>query len=498
MMRLTRSVIALLLFMLCSLSSLPAASLFPTDIYPPADPAPGLLSGGVTDITWSLNNIGDTLIWIATGEGVSRSSDYGQSWVTFTEEDGIGRGGVSGLTAAGPWVCAATVFDTSLADVSGVGGGISITSDAGLHWFWMEQPIDAPGDTLLPHIDVPTTTAINSIAYDLTIDLSDSSLWIASFGAGFRRYSFVDSTWVNVPPDANPFGAYDNLNHRAFAVEAEPHGVWAGSADGVNLSLDGGATWENFNYTNTQINGEPQITGNWVVALNAQPLPAGNQAVWVGGWATFGDVGDYYGVSVTRDQGHSWEIVHDLDQKKVYNFAFAGNDIYAACREGLYKSNDGGTPGSWSRFPEIVDRHNGRRILLDSVYGALVLNDLLFIGTAEGIAVSTNLGIDWNVYRPEPVKIRFYPNPFSPEVFGEARLVFSLVEPATVTVQLFDFAMEKVKTVCDGRSYGIGNGWEIYWDGTDLQGEEVANGVYFCAFTIAGGETTWSKIMVVK
>jgi hypothetical protein len=488
----------LMLLTMSMASSLMAAPLLPTDIYPGGVPEEGLLSSGVTDIAWSLANNGDTLIWIATSDGVSRSGDYGENWVTFTAEHGIGRGGVSGLTAAGPWVCAATVFDTSLADVSGVGGGISVTSNGGDTWLWMEQPIDAPGDTTLPHIDVPTTTPINSIAYDMTIDLSDSSLWIATFGAGFRRYSFADSTWENVPPDAIPFGAYDNLNHRAFAVEAEPHGIWAGSADGVNFSSDHGVSWENFNYSNTQINGEPQITGNWVVALDAQSLPAGGEAVWVGGWATFGEVGDYYGVSVTRDQGATWEIIHDLDQLKVYNFAFDGTDVYAACREGLYKSNRNGAAGSWSSFPEIVDRNTGRRVLLESVYGVRVVNDLLFVGTAEGVAVSTNQGADWEIRHPEPVKSRFYPNPFSPDVFSEARLVFDLARSATVTVELFDFAMEKVKTICDGRSFGSGNGWEIYWDGTDLQGDLVANGVYFCSFVVAGQEPVWSKIMVVK
>jgi len=475
-----------------------AAQVLPAGIFPPSEPEEGLLTGACTDITWSLNQLGDTLIWIATGEGVSRSGDYGATWQTYTETDGIGRGGVSGLTAAGPWVCVATVFDTSIADVAGVGGGVSITSDAGLHWLWMEQPIDAPGDTLLPHINVPTTTDINSIAYDLTIDLSDSSLWIASFGAGFRRYSFSDSTWENVPPDAIPFGAFDNYNHRAFSVEAEPNGIWAGSAGGVNFTGDGGQTWANFNYSNTQPNGEPQITGNWVVALDAQPLPADGQAIWIGGWATDGSLGDYYGVSVTRDQGASWEIVHDLDQIKVYNFGFDGDNIYAACREGLYKSNRNGAPGSWNRFPEIVDRNNGRRFILDSVYGVRVINGILFVGSAEGIAVSANLGEDWVIGRPEPLKTRVYPNPFSPEVFGEARIVFDLAASASVTVEIFDFALEKVKTICDGRTFGSGNGWELYWDGTDLQGEIVANGVYFCSFHTAGQQPVWSKIMVVK
>ena len=466
---------------------------------PPTD---GLPANAATDIVVSHSFTGDTtFIWLATSAGVARSCDFGETWTTFTQEDGLGRGGVSALTAAGPWVCAATVFDTSLADVSGVGGGISITSDNGAHWYWMEQPVD--DTTNVPdYIDVPTTVAIENITYDLSIDLSDSSLWAASFAGGFRRYSFRDSTWTNVPPDDVPFGAYDNLNHRAFSALCDGGDIWLGSAGGLNLLEPSGDGYvkTNFRFDSTrfQLNGEPQITGNWVVALDAQPLDGGGSAIWVGGWATYATTGDYYGVSVTRDRGNTWEIVHDLDQVKVYNFAFDGHQVYAATDEGLYKSNADGAPGSWNLFPRITDRVTGRVIWLEKVYSVNIVEDLLLVGTADGLAVSGDNGRHWHVEYREPVKAVMYPSPFSPSIFQRARLVFDLSEPARVTVRIFDFALDPVKTLCDHRSFAAGNGWELYWDGTNLQGNTVADGVYFYSFQVNDGEPRWNKIMVVK
>ncbi|MCA9784842.1 MAG: hypothetical protein KC518_14760, partial [Candidatus Cloacimonetes bacterium] len=282
---------------------------------------------------------GQSWVWGSNSFGVLRSADLGATFDTYesvaiTPQDG----GVSGLAVGPTLVAAATVIDTAIADVQGAGGGIVYTMDNGGNWTWLPQPLDCyveaenglpqdriavdcyTGDTL-SYIDIPTTTTIQNIPYDLSVE-GDSAIWAASFAGGFRRYSLASQQWKNEVVDNNGFDPVANLNHRAFSVLSADGGVWAGSAGGLNFRPWGSSEWEHFSYQNKQDNGEPTITGNWVVVLDRQPLPDGSEAIWAGGWATFANIGDYYGLSYTNDNGGSWTVIHDLDQVKVWDLAF--------------------------------------------------------------------------------------------------------------------------------------------------------------------------------
>ena len=89
----------------------------------------GPVSNSITDIKVSGNTV-----WISAGDGLSRTTDEGLTWTTFTRSDGLGRGGVSALAFQGDTVWVATVFDTITivegADIAG--GGLSFTTDNGL------------------------------------------------------------------------------------------------------------------------------------------------------------------------------------------------------------------------------------------------------------------------------------------------------------------------------------------------------------------------------
>jgi flagellar hook assembly protein FlgD len=91
----------------------------------------------------------------------------------------------------------------------------------------------------------------------------------------------------------------------------------------------------------------------------------------------------------------------------------------------------------------------------------------------------------------------FFPNPWSPRVHGPATIAVAPERSGGITIQVYDFAMDLVKTVASGEAVAAGQSREFYWDGTNRRGDLVANGVYF--YTVEGpGLRTRGKLMVVK
>jgi hypothetical protein len=86
-----------------------------------------------------------------------------------------------------------------------------------------------------------------------------------------------------------------------------------------------------------------------------------------------------------------------------------------------------------------------------------------------------------------------YPNPY---VVGRGflRFRFELDAPHAVTVRVFDFAMEPVRTLESAGSAGPN---EVLWDGLADDGARVASGVYVYVVE-AGGETFSGRLVVVN
>jgi hypothetical protein len=82
------------------------------------------------------------------------------------------------------------------------------------------------------------------------------------------------------------------------------------------------------------------------------------------------------------------------------------------------------------------------------------------------------------------------PNPLSPHT----TIRFDLMEPATVTVQVFDYRGRLVRSLME-RESALPGRLEIPWDGTDTDGRRVSSGVYF--YRIQAGTQSTSRKMVV-
>lgn len=448
-------------------------------------------SNGITDILIDGSNV-----WVATGQGLVRTTDGGSTWDLWGQEDGIGKGSVTAICAGHDMIWIATGFDTTT-DLGSydAGGGVGYSRDSE-NWVWYSQPVDSQN---VEDYD-PTTTNIQNLTYDIAI--TDDAIWIASFGGGFRRSTNLGRTWTPVTVDGNPFSSLDYLAHRAFAVMYDGSNLWAGSADGVHKSEDGGESWVTFNRQNQT----SPISGNFVVALANQEWED-RSFVWAASVEALDSI-EVRGVSMTEDGGLTWKTM--LEGLFAHNFAFDGPDAYVATDKGLYKSQDFGD--TWAVFPNIVDDESGEEIYSDEITCAAVdETGVLWVGSLDGLARSTDGGATWTIFRAFEtpgesgvLETYAYPNPFSPLRHntrggdGYVRFQYAVDKPSKITVKIYDFGMNLVQIIADNKDRSSAGDYSEVWDGKNELGDMVANGVYFYQVIRSGHASLWGKVMVVN
>ena len=92
------------------------------------------------------------------------------------------------------------------------------------------------------------------------------------------------------------------------------------------------------------------------------------------------------------------------------------------------------------------------------------------------------------------VEVYAYPNPFNPRD-GDVRIRLDLASASDVTVRVFDFGMNLVRTLeAPGRPAGP---TEVAWDGLSEGGLRVANGAYVYVVE-AEGQTRSGRILVLQ
>ena len=455
-------------------------------------PTPGPTSNSINDILIKGNDV-----WIGSRD-LSRTNDNGSTWISYPEANKQSKGGISAIAVSHDTIWVATAFDTTTEfGHFDAGGGLSFSTDNGATWHWIPQPVDA--DTVTTY--KPTTTIVQNITYDIA--LAGSDVWITSFGGGLRKSSDMGETWVVVTVDGYPFDALGHLTHRAFYVMYDGESLWAGTAGGVHMSTDGGDSWMTFNHQNQS---QP-ISGNFVVALGYQNVD-GRDFVWAATIQAM-DTTEYSAVSVTEDGGLTWYII--LEDEFPHNFGFDPVDgsVYVPTDNGLFKSPDGVT---WAVFPQIRDTDREMSIYTTEYFSAGIgLDQEIWAGSADGLALSEDNGLSWTIFRTFPIPGQentpdtyAYPNPFSPMRDnliggdGHVRFQYRTRETTAVTVRVYDFGMNLVRTVVENRDRSQPGSYAEVWDGRNDLGDLVANGVYFYKIILTRGESSWGKVMVVN
>jgi hypothetical protein len=440
------------------------------------------------------------------------------AWESFRAVPEFARPGIFAIAVKPGLIWTSTGFTQEIDDQNvQTGSGFTFSTDQGATWMSRPQPLDAADDSLVTYgvntvRFLPVTVDEQNVTFDVA--LSDSFVWIASWSSGLRRSSDFGETWdrVVLPNDAlssvspdDSLGFYyvdprQQNNFLLFSVFVQDDTtIWAGTAGGINKSIDGGSSWSKFN----TINQASPLLGNWVIAIDGQQRDSVYR-IWTTNWPADLEPGEQYGVSYSDDGGRIWKnLLHGI---RAYDFAFRDSIVYIATDEGVFRTDDGGL--SWIRSGTIVDQATGQRITDASFFSVGVVGDTVYCGGSDGLARTVDDGLGsfgqtWEVLRTyqsvgSSANTYAYPNPFSPDE-EIVRIHYSTGGTgASVTVEVFDFGMNRVRTIVrDASRSGITEHDEI-WDGKDSQGRQVANGVYFYRVEIDGRDPAWGKIMVLQ
>ena len=67
-----------------------------------------------------------------------------------------------------------------------------------------------------------------------------------------------------------------------------------------------------------------------------------------------------------------------------------------------------------------------------------------------------------------------------------------------MTIRIFDFGMNLVKTIVQNGIRISGDTFDELWDGKNDHGQVVSNGVYFYQVIVDSDDPRWGKILVIK
>jgi photosystem II stability/assembly factor-like uncharacterized protein len=461
-------------------------------------------------------SIEGTTLWAGTSRGLARTTNGGRTWHSFASVPEFARPGIFAVAVTGDTVWASTGFTREVGDQAvQTGAGYTYSLDNGTMWTGLPQALDGASDSIVTYGThsvwfLPVIVPEQNVTYDIAF--STNTIWIASWASGLRKSTNLGQTWQRIvlpntqlntisPTDSlqgyrmNP---RDHNNFLAFSVYAQTDSIiWAGTAGGINRSADGGLSWTKFT-TQNQLS---PILANWIIAIKGQQLGSIHR-VWCTNWIA--ETGEQFGVSYSDDDGRTWKnFLHGI---RAYEFAFKDSIAYVATEEGIYRTADAGI--SWTRSGIIVDRITREVITRPAFFSVGVIGDTIFGGSGDGLVRTIDnsthpFGESWEIIRTyEPVANRSttyaYPNPFSPN-FGPVRVHYSTGgTDANVTIEVFDFGMNRVRTLIkDAPRSGTREHDEI-WNAFDDNGRQVANGVYFYRVVVDGGDPAWGKIMVLQ
>jgi len=296
-----------------------------------------------------------------------------------------------------------------------------------------------------------------------------------------------------------------NHNHKTFSVLTYGDTIWVGTANGINRGIFGTGfcvDWEHYSYP------AYNLSGNFVVGLALQ-MHKGKRVIWAA-TVNADDPTEQRGVSYTNNDGLSWNTA--LLGERVYNITAQDSLVFAATANGLWKTEDG---INWARYKPAQQHipYSTDEVLANEVYSVAfdTSDNSIWIGTGDGVAHSYDLdGLDWKIFRAEyDIDEDYaYPNPFSPYTHnvlsGDGYVRFHTnewSESSEIKLDVYNFAMEKVFAGSFDRT--ATSSGALKWNGRDIEGRLVNNGVYFVKLTYPEGYNIkpsphWVKLIVVK
>lgn len=462
---------------------------------------------------------GDTVI-VSTGAGLSRTSDRGESWTNFLSLAPSDNRWLSALACFNGVIWAAfQTEEEQLGTMQPAGVGIMYSSDKGNNWNYIPQPVELKTDTLITYGNnilrtVPVHTKVGNIVFNIAN--IGKSVWIASWAGGLKKSLDMGKTWrrVVLPPDTldsispedtlNFIIRSQDLNQLVFSIAVvDSMTFYVGTAGGINKTTDGGKSWRKFNH----LNQSKPISGNFVNYLKYNPL---TKTLYASTWKAM-DSTEFYALSFSTDGGESWNT--SLEGERPRGIGFKGEDIIIATENGPFRSSNGGR--TWMLPGQITDRESGLSLKTKVFNSAASEGDDVWLGTDFALIRLREKGSmwngDWKIYMAsQPLSSGSdtypFPNPFSPDAENVSIKYSTGGKRTGVTIRIFDFGMNLVRTVIqnaergsdsEGENSSQGRGSIDYWDGRNERGDFVPNGVYFYRIDFDNKKPSFGKVMVL-
>jgi len=478
---------------------------------------------------------GDAIFAACSRGGLIRSIDNGQTWESIFP--------VPGETS--PDEPFNRFNSLHVREIGGDSIDLWAGSDSGLFVFTMESEMSAPKIRHISFIDSDTTgqrvEAIFIRDYSVDEEPVEEQVWVAThplnetsgvsqivrstdYGQSWIRplqvakaYDFeeyVNKLWISSEAgmlhtswsgaEPSEFSLIPIIDSAMRRIEITDKDMWVSSRDASVRTING-LIWRL-----ERVNEDPlkfdshvlydsldNITGDWVTALGIQ-YDDDKSVIWASTRKTeFGR----NGVSFSRDDGKEWQQVPDTI--RVWNFASDGGDVYIASSEGLFKRSE--FDPVLENF-EFLQTGNPRRRIAPNAefFSVRVVDDVLWAASNDGIVIADKVEISTEVLREFSDTDLPYasPVPASPtKGLQFLRFHYELLEPDNITIKVYDFAMNLVKTVVDNQLReprdAADQDDEDTWDMRNGDGEVVAAGVYFFIIEKSAGETEWGKLMVL-
>ncbi|MFQ5453061.1 MAG: hypothetical protein ACE5D6_02605, partial [Candidatus Zixiibacteriota bacterium] len=301
--------------------------------------------------------------------------------------------------------------------------------------------------------------------------------------------------------------------------------VFFGSNNGFAISLDRGDNYNIYRINKDTLAADLVlqysssifgITGDFIPAIGVQYFPDEFAIVYTSNRPAFGGsegISAGYMLPVidtilgdTLSYARIWSSIYD---KFAWNFAFDGDIVYAATNGGLiYSHVDSAAQGIWDTLS--LEDSLGNALVLEGtpVFGVEVIDSFLWVGTDDrtvrvnlnNLSEQTSFFVIDNTTPADEVYA--FPVPFSYARNQVVEFHFVVENDAYVTLEIYDFAMNQVRSVIDNVFFpaGIyptfGSGRKT-WDGYNKRGDKVAVGMYYFKVEYSTGEVHWGKLAVI-
>ncbi len=445
-------------------------------------------------------------VWVATADGLGVTRDRGSSWRNYRREDGLPANDVVAVAAykGDIWASCIEVIDLGFQRVTYDGRGLAHYDAAAGRWFVYGKKQGLPADGPLELVwdvlvddDGVVWVALwdggigksknNGKTWELIIPKDrkgrDAKHFYSLAKRGDLIWGAAEVTYPN--PAYNP---------------GEPGSQPLLSETGVFKSADNGSSWTFY--------GAPQGMVGFAVTVNIQDTGAGDVVWVGTAPPDPDDLGVLgNGVYKSVDGGATWvnyNMAHGLGSHTVYGLAsagpwvWAGTYAYPGTPGGVSRTKDGGA--TWENYGVEAGLPSP---FVTAVAAASAME--VWAGTDLGLGLSGDSGATWRKIELTPPagradlpKAFAFPSPFAQDRDGFMTIRYGLAYGGAVTLDIYDFAGRRVKRLVNHEYRGPGDRIDEYWRGYREDGTPAANGVYFFTLEVDGEAAARGKFVVLN